>query len=85
MCDADVDGFARIGQSNFRLAADRESGDSVTFDDLAGVGAADLNHESIGFQYGGIEPIKVLRFDGPTMSTAHAKVSGVNVTPASAA
>ncbi len=33
-------------------------------------------------QYGGTVLNRVLRLDGPTMSTPQAKVSGVNVRPA---
>ena len=36
-------------------------------------------------QYGGIVASKVLRLDGPTMSTPHLKVSGVKVRPVSVA
>ena len=36
-------------------------------------------------QYGGIDSISVIRFDGPTIETAAAYTSGVNATPASVA
>ena len=39
----------------------------------------------IGSQYGGIDLSSVTRLDGPTMSTAQQKTSGVNVTPTRAA
>jgi hypothetical protein len=39
----------------------------------------------MGAQYGGIVWSSVTRFDGPTISTPHANVSGVNVSPASVA
>ena len=44
-----------------------------------------VNRSSIGFQYGGMDSIRVTRLDGPTMSTPQAKVSGVNVSPTSVA
>ena len=37
------------------------------------------------FHYAGPEPINVARFDGPTISTPHAKRSGVSVKPTSVA
>ena len=42
------------------------------------------NCARIGFQYGGIDAMSVLMFEGPTMSTEQANFSGVNVTPARA-
>ena len=39
----------------------------------------------IGSQYGGTDSISVMRFDGPTMSTAQQYRSGVKAAPASAA
>ena len=36
-------------------------------------------------QYGGIASSSVIRFDGPTISTAARYTSGVNATPASVA
>ncbi len=43
------------------------------------------NWAIIGAQYGGIDSISVLMFEGPTMSTAQANTSGVKVAPTSAA
>ena len=43
------------------------------------------NWAIIGAQYGGIDSMSVFRFDGPTMSTAQAKTSGVKAAPTSAA
>ena len=43
----------------------------------------DVNIVRIGPQYGGIVESSVTRFDGPTISTPHANLSGVIVTPAS--
>ena len=43
------------------------------------------NCATSGAQYGGIDSISVFRFDGPTMSTAQRKTSGVNAAPTSAA
>ncbi len=43
------------------------------------------NWAIIGAQYGGTDLISVIRFDGPTMSTAQQYRSGVKVAPASAA
>ena len=38
-----------------------------------------------GSQYGGMDAIRVARFDGPTMSTAQVNTSGVKVAPTRAA
>ena len=43
------------------------------------------NCSNIGAQYGGMVESNVLRFEGPTMSTPHAKTSGVKVSPTSVA
>jgi hypothetical protein len=75
--------------SGFLIAATRVSGErsasSFLPSSVRGSPTRVVNSSKKDFQYGGIEASSVLRFEGPTMSTPHAKVSGVNVRPTSVA
>ena len=52
---------------------------------LARMFPPDISPDKLQLLYGGMVESRVCRFDGPTMSTPHAKVSGVKVTPTSVA
>jgi hypothetical protein len=67
------------------LARDSGDLDQRKSASLAGSPTRRWNWAIMGAQYGGMVSISVFRLDGPTMSTAQAKASGVNVAPTSAA
>src|SRR5215469_2259745 len=70
-----------------RIRSTRDSGDldQRKSASVAGLPTLAWNWAISGFQYGGVDSINVFRFDGPTMSTAQRKTSGVKVAPTSAA
>src|SRR3984957_3985175 len=73
--------------SGIRMASAFDSGDPDhrKSASLSGSPTRVWNWAIIGAQYGGTDLIRVIRFEGPTMSTAQQYRSGVNVAPASAA
>ncbi len=69
------------------MSATRDSGErshSISRS-VSGLPTLACMNASCGFQYSGTDVSRVSRLDGPTMSTAHRKVSGVKVAPTRAA